>query len=61
MSEETASSIPARTLRVVYLVGIALNAVALVIAAQAGQMAGALTLGLILVYLGIRYRMLGGS
>jgi len=61
MSEETSSSIPTRTLRVVYLVGIALNAVALAIAARAGQLAGALTLGLIIVYLGVRYRMLDRS
>ncbi|SDJ92629.1 hypothetical protein SAMN05216226_11217 [Halovenus aranensis] len=63
MTEETESSLPiARgTLRVVYLVGIALNVVALTVAAAAGETVGALTLGLIIVYLGVRYRMLDVS
>lgn len=63
MTEETESSLPIakRTLRVVYLVGIALNVVALTVAAAAGETVGALTLGLIIVYLGVRYRMLDVS
>ncbi|WP_177209065.1 hypothetical protein [Natronobacterium haloterrestre] len=46
-----------RRLRTMYVVGIALNAVALVAAASSGATLYAGTFGLILVYLGIRYWM----
>jgi hypothetical protein len=65
MTEETNSSGPLpitqRQLRWVYLAGIALNGFALVIAATTGEMLGALTLAVIIVYLSIRYRLLDTS
>lgn len=63
MSEDSSasSSVANRTLRVVYIVGIALNALALTIAARTGETVVALTLGLVIVYLGVRYRMLDSA
>jgi hypothetical protein len=65
MTEETGSSGPLpitdRQLRWVYLAGIALNILALLIAATTGETLGALTLVVIIVYLSFRYRMLDAS
>jgi len=60
---ETAGSSPigASQLRWIYVAGIALNVVALAVAARSGEPLIALTLGVVIVYLGIRYRMLGSS
>lgn len=44
-------------LRVVYVAGIALNALALALSALAGEWLITATFAVILVYLGIRYRM----
>ena len=46
-----------RRLRLLYVVGIALNAVALATAAMAGETLFAVTFGIVMVYLGIRYWM----
>lgn len=63
MAEETTGSLPISSglLRWVYIAGIALNLIALVIAARTGQMVGALTLGLVIVYLSVRYWLLRTS
>ena len=63
MAEETTGSLPISSglLRWIYVAGIALNLVALVIAAQTGQTLGALTLGLVVVYLSARYWLLRSS
>lgn len=50
-----------RQLRAVYVAGIALNAIALLIAAKSGEIPGALTLGVVIVYLCVRYWMLDRS
>lgn len=44
-----------------YLVGIAVNAVALVYAVADGEPLFALAFGLVLVYLAVRYRMHAGG
>lgn len=65
MTEETETAGPlpitVSQLRWVYLAGIALNILALLIAATTGEMLGALTLVIIVVYLSVRYRMLETS
>lgn len=65
MSEETESSGPLPItkgqLRWVYVAGMALNVVALLIAATTGELLGALTLVVVIVYLSVRYRMLDTS
>lgn len=65
MTEETDTSGPlpitARQLGWVYIAGIALNVLALLVAATTGEMLGALTLGVVIVYLSIRYWMLDTS
>jgi hypothetical protein len=62
-NDETLGSLPiaGRQLRWIYVAGIALNLVALVIAATTGQMLGALTLGFVVVYLSARYWLLRSS
>jgi hypothetical protein len=59
----TPNSLPisGRQLRWVYVAGIALNLVALTVAVTTGQQLGALTLGLIIVYLSARYWLLRSS
>lgn len=47
-------------LRLVYVAGIALNTVALFGAVTAGEWLFAVTFGVILVYLSVRYRMVSG-
>jgi len=61
--DDTLDSLPItrRQLRLVYIAGIALNAVALVITARSGRTLPALTLGIVIVYLGLRYWLLGRS
>lgn len=63
MAEETAGSLPVSSglLRWIYVAGIALNLIALAVAVQTGQMVGALTLGLVIVYLSVRFWMLQSS
>jgi hypothetical protein len=63
MAEESAGSLPISNglLRWIYVAGITLNLIALVIAARTGQTLGALTLGLIIVYLTARYWLLRSS
>ena len=46
-----------RRLRLLYVVGIALNAIALSAAVSAGEIIFGITFGLVMVYLGIRYWM----
>ncbi|WP_202911749.1 hypothetical protein [Natrialba swarupiae] len=46
-----------RRLGLMYVFGIALNGAALVVAATAGSTLYAVTFGLVMVYLGIRYVM----
>ena len=59
MTRETdASPLTDSRLRLVYVAGIALNVIALTIAASAGETLIALTFGVIIVYLGIRYWMI---
>jgi hypothetical protein len=62
MSEGTdgTGSLPitAGQLRWVYVAGIALNLAALALAVRTGERVVALTLGVVIVYLGVRYRML---
>jgi hypothetical protein len=53
--------ITAGQLRWVYVAGIALNAVALGLAVRTGEQLIALTLGVVIVYLVVRFRMLGAS
>ncbi|WP_201294023.1 hypothetical protein [Natronorubrum halalkaliphilum] len=48
----------ARRMRSMYLFGIALNAVALVYAAMDGSPLFAVTFGIVMVYLGVRYWMI---
>ncbi|MXR50561.1 hypothetical protein GRX03_02920 [Halovenus sp. WSH3] len=56
MAEETGGSLPVSDglLRWVYVAGIGLNLLALTVAVRSGQTAAALTLGLVIVYLGAR-------
>jgi len=65
MTEETEASgslpVTDRQLRVVYIAGIALNAIALLVAARSGEMLAVLTLGLVIAYLCVRYWMLDTS
>lgn len=65
MTEETDSSVStplgASKLRWVYVAGIALNVVALAVALRAGERLAALTLGVVILYLGVRFRMLRSS
>jgi len=65
MTEEsdTAGSLPlgAGQLRWVYAAGIALNVVALAVAVRTGERLAAVTLGVVIVYLGIRFRMISSS
>ena len=63
MAEEQSGSLPISSglLRWIYVAGIALNLIALVIAAQTGQIIGALTLGIVIIYLSVRFWMLRGS
>lgn len=62
MSEGTdgTGSLPitAGQLRWIYAAGIALNVVALGLAVSTGERLVALTLGVVIVYLGVRYQML---
>jgi hypothetical protein len=48
-------------LRLVYVAGIALNVLALSVAAMGGEWLLAVTFVVVLVYLGVRYRMVSGS
>jgi len=60
MSEEPESEsslLTANLLRLVYVAGIALNTLALAAAVRAGQTLAALTLGVVIVYLCLRYWM----
>lgn len=50
-----------QSLKLVYLVGIALNAAVLVATALAGQWVVAGTFGLIIVYLSVRYWIIDSS
>jgi len=63
MAEEQSGSLPVSSglLRWIYVAGIALNLIALVVAAQTGQIIGALTLGIVIIYLSVRFWMLRGS
>ncbi len=55
-TETTESSILTDSrLRFVYIAGIALNVVALAVAAAAGELVIAVTFGFIIFYLGVRY------
>lgn len=49
----------ARRLRSIYALGIGLNVIALVYAAMDGSPLFAVTFGLVVVYLGLRYWMIG--
>jgi hypothetical protein len=62
-NDGTPGSLPisGRQLRWVYVAGIALNLVALTVAVTTGQTLGALTLGLVVVYLSARYWLLRSS
>jgi hypothetical protein len=57
---ETSESSPMTNgrLRIVYVTGIALNVIALTIAAMADERLAALTLGIVIVYLSVRYWMI---
>jgi hypothetical protein len=63
MAEESDGALPVSSglLGWIYVAGIGLNLVALVIAARTGQTLGALTLGLVIVYLSVRYWLLRSS
>jgi phosphoglycerate dehydrogenase-like enzyme len=63
MAEENKTSdsspIPASKLRLIYIAGIGLNVIALTAAASAGELLVALTFGIVIVYLCLRYWLLG--
>lgn len=63
MAEESTGSLPVSSglLRLIYVAGIAFNLVALTVAVRTGQMLGAVTLGLVIVYLSVRFWMLQSS
>ncbi|MFC4436374.1 MULTISPECIES: hypothetical protein [Natrialbaceae] len=50
-----------RRLRSIYLLGVGLNALALVYAVSDGALLFAVTFGLVIAYLGVRYWMLSSS
>jgi hypothetical protein len=62
MSTESESSpLTDSRLRLIYVAGIALNAIALTAAATAGQLVISLTFGFVIVYLGFRYWLIATS
>jgi len=63
MSDKTGQPGPLsrRQLRLVYVAGIALNVIALATVASEGQWVVAATFGVIIAYLGFRFRLLGSS
>ena len=50
-----------RRMRTMYAIGIALNAVALVYAAMDGSPLFAVTFGIVMIYLGVRYWMVSNA
>lgn len=60
-AEPRSSPLTDSRLRLVYVAGIALNLIALSIAATAGEILIALTFGIVIVYLSIRYWMIVSS
>ena len=60
-AESRSSPLTDSRLRLVYVAGIALNLIALSIAATAGEILIALTFGIVIVYLSIRYWMIVSS
>ncbi|WP_440771966.1 hypothetical protein [Natronorubrum sp. DTA28] len=50
-----------RRMQTMYVVGIALNAVALIYAAMDGSPLFAVTFGIVMIYLGVRYWMVSNT